>query len=403
MLLKMAWRNVWRNRRRSLVTIGATALALLMMTLYSGMVEGYLARMERNILDRELGEIQVFAAGYEQDPSLFTTIDAPAGIVAELGEAGFRASSRLLGAGLAAANNTSAGVTFRGVDVESDRDISLVYEQVDLGTWLNSAEPSGVVVGRQLAKTLNLRIGDELVVLSQAADGSMANELYEIRGILKAISDNVDRAGVFMTEPAFRDLFVLPQGVHQIVVRTPENLPLAEAVEHVDAVASGLEVKSWREIVPTLASMLDSSRSMVVVMFFIVYLAIAIVVLNAMLMAVFERIREFGVLKALGMTPGRVWSLIWIESLVMTVVAIVIGLLASIPALFYLATQGINLSRMAGASVGGIAWDPIWTAEINLYTFLGPLVTLVVVVALAVIYPAGKAAFIRPVQAMRYR
>jgi len=260
-----------------------------------------------------------------------------------------------------------------------------------------------VVIGRRLARTLNVGPGDELVVLSQAADGSMANDLYEVRGVLKGIGDAVDRGGVFMTEAAFRKLFVFPGGAHRIVVRSPQKVLLAAAATEVEGLAPGLEVKTWRQLHPTLSSMMDSTSSVIYVMFSIVYLAIGILILNAMLMAVFERIREFGVIKALGVGPGGVLRLIFAESAIQTCVALLVGGLLSIPGSWYLATEGFEITSMAGVSISGVAFDPVWRSSISTETFTGPVIMLVVIVAIAVLYPAIKAARIRPVEAIRHQ
>ncbi len=401
--LRMAWRNVWRNRRRSLVTVAAMSLALLVMILYSGLVEGYLLGMERNILDLEVGDVQVFGKDYRRDPSLHSRMDDAAELSAELTAEGYPASPRLLGAGLAAAGENSAGVELRGVDVKLDAAVSEVHLHVFEGKWLDPGDLSGVVIGKRLARVLGVEVGGELVVLSQGADGSMANEIYIVRGILKAIADGVDRGGVYLNTDAFRELMVVPDGAHQIIVRRPVGSDLAVAAEHVRAAAPDYEVKTWRELMPTLASLLDSSRGAMIFMFMIVYIAIGIVILNAMLMAVFERIREFGVLKAVGVAPGGVLRLVFLEATIMTGLALLVGGGLSLPGLAYLVTTGIDLSAIGGLSIGGVAWDPIWRAEVNASTFAGPVITMVVIVALAALYPAAKAAYIQPVDAMRHR
>jgi ABC-type lipoprotein release transport system permease subunit len=401
---KMAWRNIWRNRRRTLVTVGAMTLALLILVLYTGLVEGYLQGMERNILDLEIGDIQIHAGDYLDRPSIYTLIEDPDSFLNQLDESGYRASARLLGGGLVAAGESSAGALLRGVNIDRDAQVSEINEHVVQGSWLDPDDPEGVVLGRRLAQTLVVKPGDELVILSQATDGSMANDLFTVRGVLQSVSDGTDRAGIFLTAQAFRDFFVLPEGAHQIIVRRSEQVQL-EAVEGDvrDLASSDLDVKTWRELVPTLASLLDSTRSIITVMFFVIYLVIAILILNAMLMAVFERVREFGVLKAIGVSPERVLTLILIESALQTGLAILVGLTLSIPGLWYLTTVGINVGRMGGMSLMGIAMNPIWHAVVTPATFMGPVVMLVVMVFIAVLYPALKAARITPVQAMRHQ
>jgi ABC-type lipoprotein release transport system permease subunit len=402
-LFRMAWRNIWRNRRRTVVTMAAITLALWVMILYTGLLEGYFVGMERNILNLELGDVQVFAQGFRDNPSLYKRIGNPGRLLDRVEDLGFRATARLLGGGLAAAGESSAGVSFRGVNTRQDEEVSDIHKHVALGEWLNAARPKDVVVGRRLAQTLGVEPGDELVALSQAADGSIANDLYRVRGVLKGVSDVTDRTGVFMTAEAFRDFFAMHDGAHQIIVRRPEGVDIEEAAEAIRSVAAGFDVQSWREMMPTIASMLDSVRGVMIVVFFIIYIAIGILILNAMLMAVFERIREIGVLKALGFSPAWVLGLIVVESSIQTGLAVLLGLALSIPGLWFLIEVGINMGTLGGMSVMGLAVDPVWRAVVTDRTFTMPVLILVVIVTLAVIYPALKAAVIRPVEAMRHQ
>ena len=402
-IFKMAWRNIWRNRRRSIVTIAAMSLALLSMILYSGLAEGMFLGLERNVVDMELGDVQVFAKGYRDKPQIYTRLAQDEELVSRLEKAGFVAAARLLGGGLAASEETSAGVSFRGVDVARDRKVSLVYQQITQGKWLDPASPGEVVIGRRLARTLAVEPGDEIVVLSQGADGSMANELYRVRGVLKGVSEAVDRGGIYMTTEAFRELMVVPSGSHQIIARRPATTPLPVAAAEIKALLPQHDVQSWKELMPTIASMMENARGMMMVMFLIIYLAIAIVILNAMLMAVFERIREFGVLKAVGMGPFTVLRLVLTESALQTLLAIGVGVGLGLPGVWYLSIAGIDLAGMSGISMHGVSWDMTWRATINANTFSGPIVTLVVVVFVAVLYPAIKAALISPVAAIQHR
>jgi putative ABC transport system permease protein len=148
---------------------------------------------------------------------------------------------------------------------------------------------------------------------------------------------------------------------------------------------------------------MESSRGAMYFMWVIVFLAIGIVILNAMLMAVFERIREFGVLKAIGVAPRVVFGTVMTETMIHTGLAILVGGILSVPTSIYLSTSGINLSSMSGASIMGIAWDPIWRSSFSVQTFTGPVVMLAAIVFMAALYPALKAAFIRPVAAMHHR
>ena len=403
LILKMAWRNIGRNRRRTVVTVGAMALGLYAMVIWFGMLQGLLNDMEQTVVEVELGDLQIHAPTYLDDPSLYTDIEDVDALLSRLEAAGFRASARLVGAGLAAAHDSAAGASLRGVDVQGNARVSVISSRLAAGEWLDAADPAGVVVGRRLARALDLDVGDELVILSQTTDGAIANDLYLARGILDSVSDGIDRSAVFLTDGAFRDLFFMPAGAHEVVVRKPDGLELAAALETVQGLAPGLDTQSWRSLVPTLATYLDSARQMMGIVSAIIYIVIAILILNAMLMAVFERIREFGVLKALGVEPRQVLSLIFAESALQTGLALVAGLALSLPTLWYLVEFGIDTGALGGVSVIGATFSTVWQAAVSPVTFVTPAATLVLLVLAAVIYPALKAARISPVEAMRHQ
>jgi putative ABC transport system permease protein len=194
----------------------------------------------------------------------------------------------------------------------------------------------------------------------------------------------------------------MPRGAHQIMVKRPNGMTLADARSLARRAAPGLTVRTWRELMPTVASMLDSTRSVVFVVFFTVYLAVAILVLNGMLMAVFERIRELGVLKALGFGPLDVLWLILLESGLQTALAVSVGLLASAPAIVYLSKVGIDVGRLGGTPVLGYSMPTVWHGEYSIGALRGPVLMLCVMVLAGVLYPAAKAALIRPVSAVRH-
>jgi ABC-type lipoprotein release transport system permease subunit len=397
-----AWRNVWRNPRRSGVTVAAMTLALFVLILYAGLVRGYMRDMEANIVELEIGDLQLVAPGYRDDPDLYTRIADGEAVAAPLRSDGFQASPRLLAWGLAAADESSAGVQFRGIDVAADAAVSRIHEHVMEGQWLAPEDRAGVVLGRRLARMLDTTVGSEIVVITQGTDGANAYELFRVRGILRAIGDATDTAGVFLLASTFRELVLVEEGVHQIVVRRPEGLSLEVAAAQVRAAAPELDVRTWRELNPTLASMLDAGRQVMLVMYLIVYAAVAILVLNAMLMAAYERIRENGVLKALGVSPFQIFGLMVVEAVIQAVLAVGIGVALGLPALLYLERSGLDMSMLSGMSVMGIAMEPIWYADAGFESFTGPVTALLGIVAFAVAIPALKAARIDPVQALHH-
>ncbi len=404
-LVSMAYRNLTRKWHRTLVTTGAMAFAGFMMIFYSALMEGLLEMTERNAVGMNLGDIQIHAEGYRLDPDLYNRIQDPEALLAKLRARGFTASGRLFGFGLAAAGSASAGIQMRGIDLEQERTVTQVDRHIQEGAWLDPGDPLGVVIGRKLARTLGVRTGDEIIVVSQASDGSIANELYRVRGILKAIGEGVDRTGLFMVDWAFRDLMVLPTGVHEIVaMREDRAHDLEAATLRVKALAPGLDVMNWRQLQPVISNVLDISKGSLIFVLLIVYAAIAMVVLNAMLMSVFERIREFGIMKAIGVSPWRLAALIYIEAMAQAAVAGVLAVAVGVPVSYYFQAHGIDLSAWSSTgTIGGVALDPIWHSRLTAWAAGVPLLYLFGVAALAVIYPTIKAAVIQPIKAIHYR
>ena len=388
--VRVAWRNLWRNGRRSLVTIAAMTLALLAMVVYSSLMRGLLGDMERNLLEVEVGDVQIHAPGYLDEPSLYDDLVESERLLSELSSQGYPATARYLGGGLAAAGDASAGVQVVGLDPEADRLASALPEKLREGEWLSPDDPSGVVIGSRLARTFGVTLGSELVLLGQTIDGGIANDLFVVRGILTSFSEAVDRAGVFVVEEAFRSFFAYEGGAQRIIVRRRQGGSTDDALAAATALAPDQDVQSWRELQPTAASMLDAAVAGLQVMMTIVYVAIAILILNAMLMAVFERIKELGLLKALGMSPTHVLSLILLEAGLQTLMAVAAGLVLAVPILWYLSEHGLQLAGLSGLTLMGLSFDSRWYSQVDAFSVGVPVIMLVVIVSLAVLYPGLK-------------
>ena len=403
-ILSIASRSVFRNWRRTLITTLAMGFSGFIMILFAALMAGMLQTSERNAVAMNLGDIQIHAEGYRDDPDLYNRIDNTADLVNKLQQAGFHATQRIYGFGLAAAGSTSAGVQMRGVNLKNEATVTQVHKHVMQGQWLSDSDPMGVVIGRKLARTLGVRPGNEVIIIGQATDGSMANDLYTVRGILKSIGEEVDRAGFFMVERSFRELMVLPEGAHEIAVMRPDrSSDLESAAAQVAALARGYETLNWRQLQPVIARILDLADAQTIIMILITYVAVAMVILNAMLMSVFERIREFGIMKAIGVTPWQLMTLIYAETMIQVVIASSISLASGWSAAHYFQKNGIDLSAIASStSFGGVAIDPIWNAHVTTEALALPVVFLFIIAAAAVIYPAIKAAVIHPVKAIHY-
>ncbi|MDX8393504.1 MAG: FtsX-like permease family protein [Mariprofundales bacterium] len=402
----LASRNVYRNRLRSLVTTLAMAFACFIMILFSTLMEGMILGSERQVVEMNMGDIQIHQTGYLEEPDIYTTIPNTSAILNTLQQHGFHAAPRLYASGLLAANMASAGVQLRGIDLTHEKQVTKLFEHVETGRWLSEDKKMSVVLGKKLAATLGVALGDELVFIGQSADGYMANDIFYVQGILKSVADGIDRTAVFMLADSFRELMVTPEGAHEIVViRNDRTIAIENATTHVKALVPDAEVKNWKELMPVVAQMLETANAQTIIMLIITYIAVATIILNAMLMTVFERIHEYGIMKAIGVRPWQIVRLIYTETLIQALLASSIALIFGWWVSYYFERDGIDMSSFAETSIsfGGIAFDPIWYAHITPSAIFIPIAFLILIALLAVIYPATKAAVIKPIDAIYFQ
>lgn len=412
-ILTLASRNVCRSWRRSLVTTLAMAFACAIMILFATLMQGMMVGSERNVVAMNTGDIQIHRQGYRDDPDIYLQIPNPAPLLTALRNGGYYASDRLYVYGLMASNNASAGVQLRGIDIVYEKTVTEIHQHLLQGQWLSDNDAHGVVIGKKLARALNVGIGSELVFIGQTADGFTANDVFIVRGILKSVSAAIDSSGIFIAKQTLQELISLPDGVHEIAIMRKNqkaDLTMATAevqniVNHVTAKLSAtLEVWNWHKLMPVISRFMEIADVQLLIMLSFTYVAVASVILNAMLMSVFERIHEFGIMKAIGVSPWFVFALVYAETFVQTVIASILGLSSGTGLAFYLQKHGIDMSAMSsGFSFAGVALDPIWYAYVTASSLWIPVVFLFVVAAIAVLYPALKVALLRPLDAIHHQ
>jgi ABC-type lipoprotein release transport system permease subunit len=260
-----------------------------------------------------------------------------------------------------------------------------------------------VVLGRKLARSLNAAVGAELVVVVQAADGSLGSDLFIVTGILKTVGEAVDRGAAILHHADFEDLFVAGGRVHEIAFNSHGAIPLAALAAFVAGVAPGQDVRTWRQLLPVLSDMLATMDVWIWIFGAIFLLAAGLGVMNTMLMATHERIREFGVLKALGTSPWRIARDVAVEALVLAFAGTLLGVALGAAGSAALERHGIDTTAFAGeTSIGGIAFDPIWRAALEVSALPAPVLIMWAICVLASLYPAILAARLEPVQAMQH-
>jgi len=402
LILKMAFRNIFRQRRRSLLTGLMMAGGFLLFSVFIGIADGSYGNIINVFIRDHTGHLQIHRQGYLDRPSLYKTIANPQGILTEIQALPHVRSltPRVFGPALAFVGKKTTGVQVIGVDPVHEPETTNLVHKIAQGRFFTSPAAPEVVIGSGLADVLGLKLGDELSLVGQGADGSIANDNFKVSGILSKDSGAFDRMNCYMTLATAQNFLALDNRVHEIAVLLDDQ-ELARATAAAIAQKLGdpsLDVEPWQVVEREFyhAMQVDLEGNYVTQM--VILLIVAIGVLNTVLMSILERTREFGVLRAIGTRPVAVFRLIVYETVLLSLMAIAAGALLSLGLNYYFSLHGIAMPTPI--EWGGMRWDKI-LSEVSWKTLWLPGLVTFLSALLVSVPPGIRAARIAPVQALR--
>jgi ABC-type lipoprotein release transport system permease subunit len=404
MLLKLAWRNIWRNTRRTMISVLALALGVTAIVSMQSLQEVSYEAMIQAVTDGLIGDAQVHGRGYQESPEMSNVVRDATAVEAQLKGAvpGVETERRVLGAGLAGSEDVSAAVMVMGIDPLNPSTRTVLT--VEQGHGLDASPAHQVVIGDALARELGVAPGSEMVLVGQAADGSLANDRFTVVGTADAGSSEANATAVFLHLADAQSFFALGQGVHQVIVRLPTNeedvsQPVSLFRGAVDQ--STLEVLPWTEILPELKGVIDQKRRNSVLIYVIIFLIVSLGILNTMTMATFERTREFGVMASLGTRRRRILAMVLLEALLQGVIGFVIGLVLAWALLHGMGTA--DLSGLAGGGdVLGARIPEVLRLAVHWRSVPVAGIATVLTMLAGGLLPAIRASGFKPVEATRY-
>jgi ABC-type lipoprotein release transport system permease subunit len=404
MWLALAWRNIWRNRRRTLITLAALTLGTTAIVSIHSYRESTFAQLLQDITTGLVGHIQVHGNGWQKNPELATVVRDPEAVEARLMGAlpDARAERRVLGYGLAGSGDASAAALVLGVEPSRSRNGARMIT-IEKGRDLDDAPAREAVLGSELAVQLGVAPGAELVLVGQAADGSTANDRYTVVGTGDAGTGEMNATAVFLHLKDAQEFFGLGDAVHSIMVRLPtddEDLtrPLSALRAALDL--KTLEALSWSEMLPELKGMIAEKRRGGRAIDVVVFLIVALGVLNAMTMSTFERTREFGVMASVGTRPRQIVGLVLLESLLQGALGLFAGIAISVTVLLGLGS--LDIAAFAGGDMLGIRMPSHIELHLKSEALRSAVGTVLVTMLLGGLWPAFRAARLKPVEAARH-
>jgi ABC-type lipoprotein release transport system permease subunit len=402
----MAWRNIQRNLRRTLITLFAISFGLAAVIIFFGFTDGFHSQWVENTVKAYSGHIVIHSAGYQDDPQISNAIDGVDTVIERIlrEEAVTTYTKRVEIPGLASTAENSAGVFIRGIDTVRETGITGIEKRVIEGEYLTGGEKKGILLGHRLARRLNAGLGDKVVLMIQASDGSLGAELFRLAGIFRMGSIDLDATLAVITIEDAQELAVLGQRVTEVavIVKRPEYVFPATDKLKKDLEPMGYEVFPWQEIMPALSEMIDLDIVFMYAILVIVLVVVSLGILNTMLMSIMERTREFGVMMALGTKPKHMVGLVMLESFLLGVIGSALGVAIGIGGNALIAIRGFDLSRWAGAMELMAALDPVVYPETHMGSVLWSTVAIFLTAIVVSIYPAVKAARLKPVEAMHF-
>jgi putative ABC transport system permease protein len=403
MLLKIAGRNLWRNKRRSFIVIISVTVGLVATIFTDTISMGFLAQMLDNQIRSSLAHIQIHKKGFNNNKTIQNSISNPQFVDNEIKQVkGIKHySARVINYGLLSSATASSGVLINGIIPDEEQFITNIKQSIVKGRYLDGGRHE-IIIGTELAKKLGVDLGDKVVAMATALGGDIGSDVFRIVGLYKTFSSDFDKSTIFIAIKSAQTMLNLGNRVSEFAIIVKDTRQVDNIkIKLIDKLNDKYEVLTYKDIMPLLIMQLDLFKQSMLVFYFIIGLALIFGITNTMLMAVFERINEFGVLMAIGMKNSRIFSMIIFEALFLGLVGTVFGLIAGLLIYWPLSYSGINLSAFSDSlsawGTGNIIYPVLYMEGILNAIFIVPFISVV-----AAIYPAIKAIRLEPIYAIRY-
>ncbi len=395
---KLAWRNLWRNKRRTLITVASIFFGVLLSAFMSSMQEGSYEHMIDNIVKFYSGHIQIHKNGYWKEKNFdnnFVANDSLKQAIEEIGEINLT-TPRIESYSLASSGEITKAAIITGIHPSTENKITKISDKVAEGRYLKDGE-NGVVIGGDLAKYLKLELHDTLVLVGQGYRGITAANMFPVIGILNHPSPQLNRLLVYMDIDICREFFWAYSGdpyaqeyplTSSLVIMIDNNDKLTDVKEKLNSKLSNYyEVMTWEEMQPVIVQQVESDRAGGSIMKGILYLIIGFGILGTIMMMIVERKREFGVVIAIGMQRYKLSIILMTETILISFLGVVSGLLVSIPLNTFFYFNPIPLKGEAAEMMLEYGFEPVMWFSLDPPVFYMQAVTVFIISLGVIIYP----------------
>ena len=402
---RLAWRNLWRRKRRTWLTIGAMVFSNILLVFMISLQIGMYAMMINNTLRAQTGHLQVQAPGYKDDQKIRQVVPDVQGLAKVLREglATEEVAARSSAFALVSSADRSYGLQITGVEPEFEPLVSSLPGLIKEGRFLGGNTAEEIIIGRVLARNLQVEVDDELTFIGSGRDGSFAAAVVTVVGIFESGMPDMDRSFAEVPLGFFQDVFAMDGAGHSVVVMAPGLIQVGQMRTQAEAllpVDSDLVIHDWDALLPGLKQAIQADFTSAWFMYGILIVLVAFSVLNTQLMSVLERTKEFGIVMSLGVTPGRLGRLVLLETTLMGTVGLVLGVIFGGALVAWLGYHGFSYPGMEEMAGKFNLPSRIYPQVSFIGLLFGPMIILISSV-IASFYPAIRLRWLEPVAAMR--
>lgn len=406
LLLRLAWRNLWRNTRRTIITI----LAVTFATLFAIAMRGVqLGTYEENIsfaLKLFSGFIQIQAPGYQDNPSLHKSFVFNEELRSELSSiheiSGY--APRVYADGLASFRNNSLGAALFGVVPEREQTVTAYSTKINQGRAFSSDTSNSVVLGYKLLENLNAKIGDDIVILAQGYDGTLGNQRFRILGTVKTGSSVFDGMAIFIGLRTLQNLLGMENKIHVLALSLKDVYAVDQVTAQLNSTLDTSKVQAlpWQRVMPDLNQSIELDNVGGIIFLAILILVVAFGILNTVLMSVTERFREFGVLLSLGMPQGKLVWAVFLETLFIALIGMIVGNILAVGVNYYFIVHPIEFRGQFAAIMQEYGFLPIIKSALVPSSFANTTLSILIISLLSTVYPLYRTFKLEPLKGIRY-
>ncbi len=407
-LISMAWRNLWRNKRRSLVVISSIALGIFAMIFSMALMNGFNNQMVENTIKTSLGHIAIHSKGFQDDMKLQYNFHESRSIIEAINNDTriIASAPRIKLQGMVRSSEASRGVMIVGIDPVKEKEVSGFYEYTlkDKGSrYFNGNDSNSVLVSSSLAERLDLIIGDRLVLMFQDKDKEIIGAGMRIVGLYVTPIESFDKFVLFVPIKKLQEITGLKDNISELTITVKDSRAIDSIKESLISQVNNnsLEILTWKEMAPSLVSAVKLFDSMMYMFFMIVFITVIFSVANTLIMAIMERFHEIGVMKSIGTRPMWIFFITMFEAINLGIVGLILGIITSVALTGFLGINGLDFSfymeSMRTWGTGSIIYPVVKSMDIIAATIIVLVTTII-----AALYPAIKAATIKPLKALHY-